>query len=230
MSVETPAAEVEQAPSLMDTPVDQLPAGQPAAAVAEQGDPPAGAKDDLAETHTGAVEEGAEDEDQGANKDADKEPEGAPEAYEDFTAPEGVELNAETLDSFKEFAKGKNLTQADAQSLVDMASGLVANAQQAQVDAFIETANGWREATLNDPEIGGAKLAEVLPLATRARDQFGNDGLKELLNSYKLGDHPEVVRFFYNVGKATSEDSFVPGGTKTAGTPNFYTHPTSQKS
>lgn len=225
MSVETPVAEAPQAVSLMDTPVDQL----PGATVIEQGAPPEGAKDDLAETHTGPVEDGADDEDQGANKDKE-EVEGAPEAYEDFVAPEGMELNAETLDSFKEFAKSVNLPQAKAQALVDMATGLVANAQTAQAEAFAAEADGWREATLKDAEFGGTKLAEALPLAVRARDQFGTPELKALLDASRLGDHPEVVRFFYKVGKATSEDTFVPGGTKTATAPSFYNHPTSQKS
>lgn len=238
MSVEAPAAEPVQAPSLMDTPVDQLPA-----AVIEQGQPPEGAKDDLAATHTEretaeateATRREALTDDERAAEDAAKAEEakaaeGAPEAYEDFVAPEGMELNAETLDSFKTFAKDANLSQAAAQSLVDMATGLVANAQEAQAAAFAEQAGQWREATLKDPDFGGTKLAENLLLAVRARDQFGTPALKELLDASKLGDHPEVVRFFVNVGKATSEDSFVPGGTKTASAADFYNHPTSQKS
>lgn len=237
MSVETPVTETEQAPSLMDTPIDQLPAAQPEVAVVEDEvveTPEQIAEREAAETAETARREALTDEERAA-EDAEaakaaKEAEGAPEAYEDFSAPEGMELNAETLDAFKVFAKDKNLNQAAAQSLVDMATGLVANAQQAQADAFAETASQWREATLKDPEFGGAKLAENLPLATRARDQFGTPELKQLLNESKLGDHPEVMRFFVKVGKAISEDTFVPGGTKTAGTPNFYNHPTSQKS
>ena len=237
MSVETPAAEVEQAPSLMDTPVDQLPAAQPEIAAVEE--PAVETPEQIAERETAEAAETArrealtDDERAAEDKvkaDAELAAQGAPETYDDFAAPEGMELHAETLDAFKAFAKDRNLPQAAAQSLVDMATGLVANAQSAQAEAFAEQANQWREATLKDPEFGGAKLAESLPLAVRARDQFGTPALKELLDASRLGDHPEVVRFFYNVGKATSEDGFVPGGTKTASAPSFYTHPTSQKS
>lgn len=237
MSVETPAAEPVQALSLMDTPVDQLPAAQPEAAVVEE--PAVETPEQIAERETAEAAEVTrrealtDDERTAEDKvkaDAELAAQGAPDTYEDFAAPEGVELNVDTLEAFKAFAKDRNLPQAAAQSLVDMATGLVANAQNAQAEAFAEQASQWREATLKDPEFGGTKLAESLPLAVRARDQFGTPALKELLDASRLGDHPEVVRFFVNVGKATSEDSFVPGGTKTATAANFYTHPTSQKS
>lgn len=237
MSVETPAADPVQAPSLMDTPVDQLPAAAPIAAadvVIDQETPEQIAERETAEAAEATRREALTDDERAAEDAAKAEEakalEGAPEAYEDFAAPEGMELNAETLTSFKEFAKSANLPQAKAQALVDMATGLVANAQTAQAEAFSAEADGWREATINHPEFGGTKLAENLPLAVKARDTFGSPALKELLDASRLGDHPEVVALFVRVGKAISEDTFVPGGTKTASAANFYTHPTSQKS
>jgi hypothetical protein len=223
MSTETPATDT---PSLMDTPVDQLPAadaGKPA--VEEQGDPPAGATDDLAETHTGPLD-GSEG-DGNDEDDKPKEPEGAPETYDAFTMPEGFEIAEDKLIAFTEFAKAKGLTQAEAQSQIELATSLVQEAMQAQAAAFTEIADGWRQSVINDPELGGANLAENLSIAAKARDQFGTPELKKLLDDYRLGDNPELVRFFTKVGKAMSDDNFVPGGQKTA-TPNFYTHPTSQ--
>ncbi len=237
MPPETPAAEVEQAPSLMDTPVDQLPAAQPDAAVVEG--QPAETAEQIAERETAEAaetarrealtddERAAEDDERAAEA---KAAEGAPETYEDFAAPEGMELNAEALTAFSEIAKAKNLTQAEAQSMVDLATGLMTQREEAQIAAFAAQADGWREATLKDAEFGGTKLAETLPVAVRARDQFGTPELKALLDESRLGDHPEVVRLFYKVGMAISEDNFVPGGTKTATAANFYNHPTSQKS
>lgn len=175
----------------------------------------------------------------------DAEPEGAPEAYADFTAPEGVELDADTLASFKDAAKELNLPQAKAQQLVDMAAGLVqkqAEASNAAGEQFIakireenagvfalpDVAEAWRTASTTDPEFGGAKLTESLRIASAARDQFASPTLRELLTKSKLGDNPEMIRLFVKVGQAISEDSTVLPG-KPAGQVSFYDHPTSKK-
>src|SRR6266403_1426137 len=48
---------------------------------------------------------------------------GAPEAYTDFTLPEGVKLEGETLKSAQELFKDLNLPQDGAQRLVDFHLG-----------------------------------------------------------------------------------------------------------
>ena len=155
-------------------------------------------------------------------------PEGAPEEYTDFTAPEGVELDTEMLSSFKEFAKADNLSQAQAQKYIDLATGIVANQQDAFSNAMTETVAGWREASVSDKEFGGAQLQASMQIAATARDRFASPELKTYLNESRLGDHPEVLRMFVNIGKAISEDTFVQSG-KAAREVNFYDHPTSKK-
>lgn len=141
----------------------------------------------------------------------DDKPQGAPEAYADFTAPEGVTLNSETIDELKAFAKEKNLTQEEAQKLVDLG---VKNAQGtvAQLDAHIaQTRIEWAEASRTDQEIGGDKLDENRAVAKRALETFGTPELVKFFDETKLGDHPEVLRAFFRVGKAISEDRLVTG-------------------
>ena len=48
--------------------------------------------------------------------------------------------------------------------------------------------------------------------AKKAIDAFGNPELVKLLNSTGMGNHPEVIRAFYNMGKTMREDGPGPGG------------------
>jgi hypothetical protein len=50
------------------------------------------------------------------------QPVGAPEKYEDFKLPEGMPVNKEMTEGFKSVAKKLNLTQSQAQDLVDFSA------------------------------------------------------------------------------------------------------------
>ena len=65
----------------------------------------------------------------------DKKPEGAPEKYE-FTAGEGVELDTEALKDFEPVARDLNLTNEQAQKLVDAYPKILAGVQQRQAEAW----------------------------------------------------------------------------------------------
>ena len=65
----------------------------------------------------------------------------------------------------------------------------------------------WEKQARNDKEFGGTALQQNLATAKKAFDAYGNPELKTLLNESALGNHPEVLRFFYRVGKAMSEDT-----------------------
>lgn len=147
----------------------------------------------------------------------EEKPQGAPEQYADFTVPDGVALDTDTLTSLKDFAKSKNLTQAEAQALVDLGlkdSQKRAAAQAAQLQAVQAE---WAQTARADKEFGGDKFDENKALAQRAFDTFGTPALKELLEGSRLGDHPELMRWAYRVGKAISEDKLVPGATRPNG-------------
>ncbi|HAP2672845.1 peptidase [Escherichia coli] len=140
--------------------------------------------------------------------DKDKKPEGAPEAYE-FKAAEGVELDTEALKDFEPVARELNLTNEQAQKLVDAYPKILAGVQQRQADAWQKQTEDWAEAVKADKEIGGDKLESNLSAAQRALDQFGTPELKEYLNVTGMGNHPELVKAFVKIGKTMSEDGMV---------------------
>jgi hypothetical protein len=151
------------------------------------------------------------DKPEGDEADKDK-PQGAPEKYE-FTAPEGVTLDAEAVAEFEPVAKELNLSNEQAQKLVELQTKLVHKQQEAW-DRQVET---WVTEINADKEIGGQAVKQSITHAQRALTQFGTPELKAALDATKMGNHPELVRVFARIGKAMAEDTFVPAD-KPAGT------------
>lgn len=183
---------------------DQAPAADPAKPEGDKPQP--GTEDDKPQ------EEKPADGEKPADKPDDKEqkPEGAPEKYE-FKAGEGVELDTEALKDFEPVARDLNLTNEQAQKLVDAYPKILAGVQQRQAEAWQKQTEGWAETVKADKEIGGDKLTANLSAAQRALEQFGTPELKEYLNATGLGNHPDLVKTFVKIGKAMSEDGMVDG-------------------
>lgn len=143
--------------------------------------------------------------------DKDKKPEGAPERYEAFKMPDGIELDAAALAEFEPVARELNLTQEQAQKLVDLEAKRRVDAAAAQAKAWGDQVQAWGAAAENDPEIGGTKFTENLALAKTALDKFGSPELKAALDATGAGNHPEFIRAFVKIGKAMAEDVIVGG-------------------
>lgn len=131
-----------------------------------------------------------------------------------FEMPEGIELDKSGVDEFTTIAKELKLPADAAKKLVDLEVKRVQAQQQAH-SALVES---WAEQVKADKDLGGEKLQENLAVARKAIDAFGSPELKELLNSTGLGNHPEVVKLAFKIGKAISEDGFVRGQPKSAAT------------
>lgn len=136
----------------------------------------------------------------------------APEAYTDFKAPEGVELDTEVLGDLKALGKERGWSQEDAQKVFDLGLKM----QQRQGEAWQAQMAKWVDEAKADKEFGGEKFAENLALVQKAVTQFGSPDLKAYLDKTGLGNHPEMVKTFYRIGKAISADGFVPGGKNTS--------------
>lgn len=138
-------------------------------------------------------------------------PEGAPEQY-DIKAPEGLKFDDAILGEFSAFAKEKNLSQADAQKFADMGSKVAQHTSNAFIKNIETEQAKWVADSRVDKEFGGDKLAENLGVAHRAMEAFGSSELSQMLAQSGLNNHPEIIRAFFRVGKAISEDKLVPGG------------------
>ena len=132
-----------------------------------------------------------------------------PESYE-LKMPDGVQLDSAAAEEFTAIAKELKLDQAAAQKLADIGAKMATRQAQAHAQ-LVET---WTEQVKADKEIGGDNLDQNLGIARKAIDTFGSPELKALLNSTGMGNHPEVVKLAFKVGKAISEDRFVTGSPK----------------
>ena len=195
-------------------PAPSEPAAPAAEAPAPSGDPakPEGDKQQPGAEGDKPQEDKPADGDKPAEKQDDKEQkqEGAPEKYE-FKAGEGVELDTEALKDFEPVARDLNLTNEQAQKLVDAYPKILAGVQQRQAEAWQKTTEQWASDVKADKEIGGDRLTANLSAAQRALDLFGTPELKEYLNTTGLGNHPDLVKTFVKIGKAMSEDGMVDG-------------------
>lgn len=133
-----------------------------------------------------------------------------PEAYADFSLPEGVSLDAKFLEKMTESFKGAGLTQEQAQAIISSQAEFVKAGEEASVAAFNQLVKGWVTEAKNDKEIGGEKFDENVQAARGALEKFGTPELKKLLNDYGIGSHPELIRAFTRIGKLLKEDQ--PGG------------------
>lgn len=136
----------------------------------------------------------------------------APEAYE-FKAPEGVTLDKTVTTEVQTVAKELDLSQAEAQKLIDRVAPVLAKSQEASLTAFVtQRADAWRAATLADPEIGGEKVEANLAIAKKAWDAFGTPALRDVLNKTGLGDNPELLRWAFRVGQHIGPDNKIVNG------------------
>ncbi len=183
-----------------------------------EGTPPAADPNKPAEPAVQS-EAGKPAEGEGASKKAedgkaDKAKEGAPEKYE-FKLPEGAQVDEALLGKFTPLAKELNLSQEGAQRLVDLYTEAQGQAMKTVTDHWANLNQEWVGKVNSDAEYGGANLDKNVAIAKKAIDAFGTPELKDALNLTGVGNHPEIVRFFYRVGKAISDDKFDTGNAKT---------------
>ena len=134
--------------------------------------------------------------------DAKDEANGAPEAYADFTLPEGYTLDGERLEAAQAKFKALNLTQAQAQDLVDFYCQ--ADGENASVRAaFLEQERAQRIETWGQQakQELGAKYDESITLARAAVAAVNDPALLEAFNNEGWGNHPALIKAFAKFGE-----------------------------
>ena len=174
--------------------------------------------EDTSKEETKEEGQSTEEKDESDSDADDDKPDGAPDEYEEFKVPEGMEFDKERAGKFSEVAKELDLTQDDAQKLVDFYSEAVKETAEAQATMWSETQADWRSRSENDEEFGGASFKENMAMAKKALQHFGGENIGDVVDGYGMGNHPDFIRLLYNVGKAMSEDNFAVGGAQTTPT------------
>ena len=197
-----PAEGTEQKTTLVDgKPAGEKPAGEKPAGEAKTEEKPAGEKP-AGETAGKTSGDGAKTE--GKDGKAAAEPK-APEKYA-LTMPEGGHVDAKDLATLETIARAQNLSNEEAQALLDSHAASVA----AESERFLTE-------TKADPEYGGDKLDKSIELATALLDKVRpkgtarGDALRSLLTKTGYGNHVEVIALLADLGKLMAEDGHVGG-------------------
>jgi hypothetical protein len=136
---------------------------------------------------------------------------GRPEKADKYDLPakvEGFEVPKDFADSIRNTAFEMGLSQKQAKGLYE-----------AQVKQYQTIANEITQAykvAMEDGEkqLKGEWRADYnanLEVARRGYQSFADQGIKELLNSTGIGNHPEILKLFHRIGKQLSPDSSIPG-------------------
>ena len=147
---------------------------------------------------------------EGELKEGEKKIEGAPEKYEDFKAPEGVQLDPDAINGFTSFAKEAGLSQEKAQKAIDLATAHFSKLQLMQETQRAETFKSWQDKVKSDPVLGGSNYEKNLEKAKLGVRLANDPELIEILDS-GWGNHPAMFKHFMNFADRFGEDKLVTG-------------------
>ena len=157
-----------------------------------------------------AAKDGGADHDTGKKSEdskADEDKDGAPATYADFKLPKGMDIDQDALEAAIPLFEEMKASQETAQKVVDVASKMVDKVLVKQQTAWADRVAEWTKSAENDEEYGKAGYEKSIMIARNAMRKVGGPGLAKALEETGTGNHPELIRVFYRLGKAIGEDN-----------------------
>ena len=167
----------------------------------------AAANPDATASTDSAVVEGQGQADASTDSKADEakdDPAGAPEAYADFTLPEGYTLDGERMEMAQGLFRELGLSQDKAQKAIE--AFCKADSENASVrQTFLDTERQQRIETWGNQakEVFGARYDETITLARAGVAAVNSPELLAAFNDEGWGNHPELIRAFAKLGELT---------------------------
>lgn len=124
-----------------------------------------------------------------------------PESY-DFSGladDNGNEFDSGTVETVSEIARSLGMNNDQARDLMTKGTSLFLKAQER---SRMKLSSSWQQQVISDPELGGDNLVETKANARYVMKRFGAPGIREIFEKTGLGNHPEFIRMFNNIGKA----------------------------
>ena len=134
-----------------------------------------------------------------------------PDTYE-ITTSTGEQLNGEDLDKLNQVCKKAGITQKQAQMLFSAYESDVSNFNQQLQSSYNQQLQSWRDAVMNDRELGQENFEKTKANIKNVISRFGSNELSDFLNKSGLGYNPDFVRFVNKVGSLISNDNNFIGG------------------
>lgn len=134
-----------------------------------------------------------------------------PDTYE-ITTSTGEQLDGEDLDKLNQVCKKAGITQKQAQMLFSAYENDVYNFNQQLQSSYNQQLQSWRDAVMNDKELGQQNFEKTKANIKNVISRFGSSELSDFLNKSGLGYNPDFVRFVNKVGSLISNDNNFIGG------------------
>jgi hypothetical protein len=142
---------------------------------------------------------------------------GVPEKY-DFKIPEGTTIDDEIMGEVSAFAKENNLPMKEAQRIADLGAKMLVKQQESRMAEYETIKEGWLTSAKTDKEIGADISKGKDSIAARAFNTIATPEMKEMVDQYGIGNHPEVLRMFYRLAPFMADDKMhMPGSGAGAG-------------
>lgn len=141
-----------------------------------------------------------------------------PLARDAITFPEGLTYADETVTGFLDLMNNQELTPAErAQGLIDLQAKVAQEASEANSSAWNTLQETWQGQAKADPEFGGDKFQATMTNVGKLVQEYGNDALREALDTTGAGNHPEVIRFLSKLSSLLTEGGPATGTPKAGG-------------
>jgi hypothetical protein len=152
--------------------------------------------------------------------------------YSKVILPKDAAIDADALGRTVAIARERGLSSEQAQSVVDLINGEVAQSRAALLAAhqpggaeWTKQLDAWKAETLADASLGKTpeertaaiqRGAQVLKKYGEANPEDAKN-MEAFLTESGLGEHPAAVRFFHWLGKAAGERAIVLGSDSSVG-------------
>lgn len=143
-----------------------------------------------------------------SQEQAANQPKVVPEKY-DLKPPKDSPLEAGDVERIAAYAKAQGLSQEEASKLLERDHQSLAAYADRQKQKWEETRSGWIDTIKSDKELGGDNMPKVAEVARRVIDRYASQSLRDALNETGFGNHPELVRVFYRIGKEMANDETI---------------------
>ena len=145
-----------------------------------------------------------------------------PEGDYDIKVPEGMAVDTDAVKMVEPLARELGLSGEGMNKLVGVyAEQVLPHVTERVIDGIqkdiVATHAQWAtdaaEMVKTDPSFAGKSMSDVQQVAAKALDRLATPEFRTFLAETGLGNHPEMVKAFYNAGSAISEDTtFERGG------------------
>ena len=150
-------------------------------------------------------------------KTEEKKVESAPEKYNDYTVPEGYQLDPEIKTSADKLFKEHGLSQEAAQSFVDFYVKQTTEAFQAPFEAYQKVTDGWKTESENHADLKG-KIGPGKEISIRISKFIDGIGDPQLAKDFRehmditgAGNHQAFIRVLNYAAERLTEGQHVAG-------------------